>query len=25
MPGYGKEPAAFAVDIDEHGRTIGLF
>ncbi len=25
MPGYGKEPAAFAVDIDEHGRTVGLF
>jgi formate--tetrahydrofolate ligase len=25
MPGYGKTPAAFAVDIDEHGRTVGLF
>jgi formyltetrahydrofolate synthetase len=25
MPGYGKEPAAFNVDIDENGRTVGLF
>ncbi len=25
MPGLGKSPAAFAVDIDEEGRTIGLF
>ncbi|MDQ3858198.1 MAG: formate--tetrahydrofolate ligase [Actinomycetota bacterium] len=25
MPGYGSEPAAFNVDIDENGRTIGLF
>jgi formate--tetrahydrofolate ligase len=25
MPGYGRTPAAFAVDIDAEGRTIGLF
>jgi formate--tetrahydrofolate ligase len=25
MPGYGVEPAAFSVDIDEDGRTVGLF
>jgi formyltetrahydrofolate synthetase len=25
MPGLGKTPAAFAVDIDENGRTVGLF
>jgi formate--tetrahydrofolate ligase len=25
MPGLGKTPAAFAVDIDEEGRTVGLF
>jgi formyltetrahydrofolate synthetase len=25
MPGLGASPAAFNVDIDEHGRTIGLF
>jgi formyltetrahydrofolate synthetase len=25
MPGYGRTPAAFAVDIDEEGRTVGLF
>jgi formate--tetrahydrofolate ligase len=25
MPGLGKEPAALNVDIDETGRTIGLF
>ena len=25
MPGLGKTPAALNVDIDEHGRTIGLF
>jgi formate--tetrahydrofolate ligase len=25
MPGLSKTPAAFAVDIDESGRTIGLF
>jgi formate--tetrahydrofolate ligase len=25
MPGLGKTPAAFNVDIDETGRTIGLF
>jgi formate--tetrahydrofolate ligase len=25
MPGYGASPAAFSVDIDEDGRTVGLF
>jgi formate--tetrahydrofolate ligase len=25
MPGYGVQPAAFNVDIDESGRTVGLF
>jgi formate--tetrahydrofolate ligase len=25
MPGLSKSPAAFAVDIDEEGRTVGLF
>ena len=25
MPGLSNSPAAFNVDIDEHGRTIGLF
>ena len=25
MPGYGKTPAAMNVDIDDEGRTIGLF
>jgi formate--tetrahydrofolate ligase len=25
MPGLGKEPAARNVDIDEDGRTVGLF
>jgi formate--tetrahydrofolate ligase len=25
MPGYGRTPAAHAVDIDEEGRTVGLF
>jgi formate--tetrahydrofolate ligase len=25
MPGYGSNPAAFSVDIDEDGRTVGLF
>ena len=25
MPGLGKTPAALNVDIDEEGRTIGLF
>jgi formyltetrahydrofolate synthetase len=25
MPGLGRAPAAFAVDIDEQGRTVGLF
>jgi formate--tetrahydrofolate ligase len=25
MPGLGKSPAAFNVDIDEEGRTVGLF
>jgi formyltetrahydrofolate synthetase len=25
MPGLGAKPAAFAIDIDEHGNTVGLF
>ena len=25
MPGLGKDPAALRVDIDEAGRTVGLF
>src|SRR5438477_4057912 len=25
MPGYGKTPAAMNVDIDDEGRTVGLF
>jgi formate--tetrahydrofolate ligase len=25
MPGLSASPAAFGVDIDEHGRTVGLF
>jgi formyltetrahydrofolate synthetase len=25
MPGLGKAPAAFDIDIDEHGNTVGLF
>ena len=25
MPGLGRTPAAFDVDIDEHGETVGLF
>jgi formate--tetrahydrofolate ligase len=25
MPGYGRTPAFHNVDIDEHGRTVGLF
>jgi formyltetrahydrofolate synthetase len=25
MPGLGASPAAFAIDVDESGRTIGLF
>jgi len=25
MPGYGSTPAAINVDIDEEGRTVGLF
>jgi formyltetrahydrofolate synthetase len=25
MPGYGANPAAFQVDIDSEGRTVGLF
>jgi formyltetrahydrofolate synthetase len=25
MPGLGKSPAAFAIDIDERGETVGLF
>jgi formate--tetrahydrofolate ligase len=25
MPGLGKSPAALNVDIDDAGRTVGLF
>ena len=25
MPGLGKTPAALNIDIDENGRTVGLF
>ena len=25
MPGFGPTPAAFAIDIDENGETVGLF
>ena len=25
MPGFGAQPAAFAIDIDERGETVGLF
>jgi formate--tetrahydrofolate ligase len=25
MPGLGRTPAYMAVDVDEHGRTVGLF
>ena len=25
MPGFGAQPAAFAIDIDENGETVGLF
>jgi formate--tetrahydrofolate ligase len=25
MPGLGKSPAALNVDIDDEGRTVGLF
>ena len=25
MPGFGPQPAAFSIDIDEHGETVGLF
>ena len=25
MPGLGKKPAAFDIDIDADGRTVGLF
>ena len=25
MPGLGAQPAAFAIDIDENGETVGLF
>jgi formyltetrahydrofolate synthetase len=25
MPGLGSQPAAFAIDIDENGETVGLF
>jgi formate--tetrahydrofolate ligase len=25
MPGLGAKPAAFAIDVDEDGNTVGLF
>jgi formyltetrahydrofolate synthetase len=25
MPGFGAKPAAFAIDIDDNGETVGLF
>jgi formate--tetrahydrofolate ligase len=25
MPGLGRSPAALNVDIDAHGKTVGLF
>jgi formyltetrahydrofolate synthetase len=25
MPGLGKSPAAFAIDVDASGETVGLF
>jgi formyltetrahydrofolate synthetase len=25
MPGLGKAPAAFSIDVDAHGNTVGLF
>jgi formate--tetrahydrofolate ligase len=25
MPGLGASPAAFAIDVDDEGRTVGLF
>ena len=25
MPGLGKTPAAFAIDVDEQGNMVGLF
>ncbi|MGH7541569.1 MAG: formate--tetrahydrofolate ligase, partial [Gemmatimonadota bacterium] len=25
MPGLGKAPAAFSIDVDESGETVGLF
>jgi formyltetrahydrofolate synthetase len=25
MPGLGKNAAAYEIDIDEQGRTVGLF
>jgi formyltetrahydrofolate synthetase len=25
MPGLGKTPAGLGIDIDDQGRTIGLF
>jgi formyltetrahydrofolate synthetase len=25
MPGLGRTPAAFAIDVDENGETVGLF
>jgi formyltetrahydrofolate synthetase len=25
MPGYGRTPAFHDIDVDEQGRTVGLF
>ena len=25
MPGFGKEPAAFSIDVGDDGETVGLF
>jgi formate--tetrahydrofolate ligase len=25
MPGLGAKPAAYAIDVDEHGSIVGLF
>jgi len=25
MPGLGKTPAAFSIDVDEQGNIVGLF
>jgi formate--tetrahydrofolate ligase len=25
MPGFGAQPAAYSIDLDESGSTVGLF